>query len=39
MSASTAYLVFGAIFGAILSIIGFGAIAIERRQAKKNQLK
>jgi hypothetical protein len=39
MSASTAYLVFGAIFGAILAAIGFGAIAIERRQARKNETK
>ena len=39
MSASTAYLVFGAIFGGLLSAVGFIAIAVERRQAKKNQLK
>lgn len=39
VSASTAYLVFGAIFGGILVAIGFGAIVVERRQAKKDLRK
>jgi hypothetical protein len=39
MSASTAYLVFGALFGGILLSIGFGAIAVERWQIRKEQRK